>query len=192
MPDALESGRVKFQGNFQACSRTTPLLTKIYLAHDFFAEQPINNASVFLLRHIMHDWSDPYAAKILSSLRAAATPGTKLLLIDSIIAHACDDPNSNTILGAAPREAPQPLLPNYGAANGTSYGLDIAVCSSTILCLHFDLKGYPQMLCFFNSQERTIAHLDKLLKSTGWRINKVHRLDGTTTYLHPVEAVPII
>lgn len=79
----------------------------------------------------MHDWSDPYASKILSSLRKAATPDTKLLVIDSIIAHACYDPKSEAIPGAAPRKAPKPLLPNYGAVNAISYDFDIAVCLST-------------------------------------------------------------
>jgi hypothetical protein len=47
------------------------------------------------------------------------------------------------------------------------------------------------MLMFFNSQERTVMHLEQLLKSSGWRLAKVHPSDGTSNFLQPVEAVPI-
>ncbi|KAL8887964.1 MAG: hypothetical protein Q9192_006248, partial [Flavoplaca navasiana] len=36
--------------------------------HDFFTDQPLQGADVYLMRWILHDWSDAYAAKILRSL----------------------------------------------------------------------------------------------------------------------------
>ncbi|KAF8981004.1 hypothetical protein BDQ17DRAFT_901277, partial [Cyathus striatus] len=86
-------------------------------AHDFFTEQPVKNASVFLLKQIMHDWPNSYAAKILTELRKVAQNDTKLLLIDNIIPFTCKiSPTSkeHSITGAIPPEAPSPLLANYG------------------------------------------------------------------------------
>jgi hypothetical protein len=99
-------------------------------AHDFFTPQPVKNASVFLLKQILHDWSDAYCIKILNQLRAAATSSTKLLIIDSIVPYACHDPNldsEDVIPGAAPHEAPPPLLSNYGQVNDIQYHSDLAV-----------------------------------------------------------------
>ena len=78
----------------------------------------------------MHDWSDPYASKILSELRKVALPDTQLLIVDNILAYACHDPtydNNDNIPGAACRDAPAPLLANFGAANELSYAIDMAV-----------------------------------------------------------------
>ena len=46
------------------------------------------------------------------------------------------------------------------------------------------------MFLIFNSQERTIRHTINLLRSTGWKVTVVHRQDGDSTFLQPIEAVP--
>ena len=98
--------------------------------HDFFTAQPITNASVYLLKQIMHDWSDPYASRILTELRKTAKQDTKLILIDTVIPFACRYPKAeaeNAIPGAVPAEAPEPLLANYGGANEIGYIGDMTV-----------------------------------------------------------------
>ncbi|BGP42379.1 hypothetical protein JCM10449v2_006384 [Rhodotorula kratochvilovae] len=60
------------------------------VAHDFFTPQPISNADVFVLRFIIHDWSDEPATTILSHLSAAAQPSTKLVLIEQTYASLAD------------------------------------------------------------------------------------------------------
>lgn len=157
LPKALETGQVKFQ------------------VHDFFTAQPITNASVYLLKQIMHDWSDPYASKILTELRKTAKQDTKLVLIDTVIPFACRYSKAeaeNAIPGAVPAEAPEPLLANYGGANEIGY------------------IGDMTMLTVFNSLERTVKHISALLESTGWRLTRIRR-DGSSNFLQPVEAVPI-
>ncbi|KAF5335811.1 hypothetical protein D9611_009636 [Ephemerocybe angulata] len=156
-PAALGMGRVTLQG------------------HDFFESQPVRNASVFLLKQVIHDWSDKDAVRILSGLREASQPTTKLVIIDCLINHACSMAQlgeHSSIPGAIPREAPLPLLANYGAANFMSYFHDIT------------------MLTRFNSQERTVAEFSSLLKMAGWRLVRVRRTDGADTFLQPLEAVP--
>ena len=38
-------------------------------AHDFFTPQPVVDADIFLLRHIIHDWPDAKVTEILKRLR---------------------------------------------------------------------------------------------------------------------------
>jgi SAM-dependent methyltransferase len=51
-----------------------------FMAHDFFQEQPVKDADVYLLRWVLHDWSDLYAAKILRALIPALKPGSRLII----------------------------------------------------------------------------------------------------------------
>ncbi|KZO93897.1 S-adenosyl-L-methionine-dependent methyltransferase [Calocera viscosa TUFC12733] len=158
-PEALDSGRVKLE------------------IRDLFAAQPIKNASVFLLRRILHDWSDKYVRKILTTLREAAAPSTKLLIIDSIMHYVCADPTlskAGVVPGWASArrpDAPPPLLPNWGTVGIGTYGSDL------------------HMMILHNSQERTLTHLSTLLESTGWRMVRVY--PDQTNLMSQVEAVPI-
>ncbi|POS79990.1 O-methyltransferase [Diaporthe helianthi] len=58
-----------------------------FMAHDIFKPQPITNAHVYYLRHIIHDWDDDSATVILSQLTPImrARPQTKLLLADLVL-----------------------------------------------------------------------------------------------------------
>ncbi|KAJ5164251.1 uncharacterized protein N7500_006081 [Penicillium coprophilum] len=56
-----------------------------FQAHDFFQPQPVHGADVYLLRHVLHDWSNKYARKILQALIPALKPGAKVVLNDRII-----------------------------------------------------------------------------------------------------------
>lgn len=94
--------------------------------------QPLKNASVFLLKQILHDWSDPYVITILSELRKAALESTQLVIIDNIMSYACHDPSMDEkggILSGTNRDAPPPLLANFGAANEIGYMTDMMVRS---------------------------------------------------------------
>lgn len=59
-----------------------------FMAHDIFKPQPITNAHVYYLRHIIHDWEDDLATVILNQLHPIlkARPQTKLLLADLVLA----------------------------------------------------------------------------------------------------------
>lgn len=50
---------------------------------DFFAEVPAGDA--YIMKHIIHDWSDELAERILTAIHKAAKPGAKLLLVESVI-----------------------------------------------------------------------------------------------------------
>ena len=53
--------------------------------HDFFAEQPVRGADVYLLRMVLHDWSDEYCIKILRSLVPALQKSSRVIINDICI-----------------------------------------------------------------------------------------------------------
>jgi hypothetical protein len=88
------------------------------------------DASIFLLKEVLHDWSDKYSLKILKQLRDAATPSTKLVILEMIMRHACHDDAEDIATGVTSSmslKAPNPLLPNWGAVNDIIYILDMVV-----------------------------------------------------------------
>jgi SAM-dependent methyltransferase len=42
-------------------------------------------ADAYIMKHIIHDWDDEHATKILSNCRRAMKPGGKLLVVDRVI-----------------------------------------------------------------------------------------------------------
>ncbi|KAF8908726.1 O-methyltransferase-domain-containing protein [Mucidula mucida] len=152
-PEALKSGEPFFKAS-----------------HDFFEPQPVRSASVFVLQHIIHNWSFERNKKILSNLAEASMPTTRLLLAMNIITLTCHDPTLEGT-GAGYKEAPAPLLPNYGAANELGFAVDMCMMN----------------LC--NTQEYTIHKLIELLAASGWRIEKVYRKDRPNNFLDLVQAV---
>lgn len=56
-----------------------------FMAHDFFTEQPVVGADVYLFRWIMHNWSDKYCVKILRCLIPALKPGAKIIVNDNVL-----------------------------------------------------------------------------------------------------------
>ncbi|KAJ7823771.1 O-methyltransferase-domain-containing protein [Mycena leptocephala] len=59
-PEVNQSNQVAFEG------------------HDFFKPQPVHNASVFFLRYIVHNWSDPAAPPLLPNFGAVNALGHSL------------------------------------------------------------------------------------------------------------------
>lgn len=54
------------------------------MVQDFFQPQPIHNAKIYLLAHVLHDWPDKQAKVILEHIRDAMGPES-LLLVDEAI-----------------------------------------------------------------------------------------------------------
>ncbi|KAI8949865.1 S-adenosyl-L-methionine-dependent methyltransferase [Xylaria longipes] len=53
--------------------------------YDFFTEQPVKGADVYIMRMIMHDWSDKCAAQILQAQIPALKPGARILLNERVL-----------------------------------------------------------------------------------------------------------
>ncbi|KAJ7110925.1 hypothetical protein C8R44DRAFT_883386 [Mycena epipterygia] len=115
----------------------------LFQVHDFFTPQAVNEAAVFLVRHIIHDWPDAQAISILQHLRRAATPTTKLLLIEKTVPQVSGDQSRLKIRRAAHPCAPPPLLPNWGVASAEIYAYDMSV--STVA--RASCGTYPSARC---------------------------------------------
>jgi hypothetical protein len=55
-----------------------------FVAGDFFKGVPAG-ADTYMMKYILHDWSDEDALRILKSIHGAARRGTRLLIIDPIV-----------------------------------------------------------------------------------------------------------
>ena len=99
----------------------------LYIAHDFFLPQPplphprahpySNALTIYLLRVVLHDWSDPYARKILQRLREGAGEETRLIIADHVLPLACEGDGDGA------------LLKNMGKASANAYWMDMTVSS---------------------------------------------------------------
>ena len=56
-----------------------------FMGHDFFAAQPVKDADIYILRWILHDWSDKYATRILQQLTPALKSGARILIIEQVL-----------------------------------------------------------------------------------------------------------
>ena len=56
-----------------------------FQTHDFFNDQPVKGADVYLLRLVLHDWSDKYSKMIIKALIPALKPGAKVVVNDRLI-----------------------------------------------------------------------------------------------------------
>ena len=116
-PTAIRDGRVTIQ------------------AHDFFAPQPVEDADIFLLRAVLHNWPNPKVIEILKRLREAAVPGkTRVVVIGRVPRYACafdrkQMPGMDDIVFEGldeKREVPAGLLSNLGKAEARNYLIDLA------------------------------------------------------------------
>lgn len=116
-------------------------------AHDIFEKQPVENSSVFFIRYVMHNWSDKYCIKFLRRLREAATPDTRLVVMEHIMDYLCRDTEDieAAVPGAYKPSAQEPLLPHPDTATGFGYALDMAVCRRPLIC---SLEGSLVIRCW--------------------------------------------
>ncbi|KAF9025652.1 S-adenosyl-L-methionine-dependent methyltransferase [Hymenopellis radicata] len=130
-PDAVKNGIVKLQ------------------VHNFFTPQPVKGAAVYFLRMILHDWSDAKCKDILTNLRVAASPSSKVVVFELLATYTCADASN-------PVEAPYPLLGNLGVAGGGFLtGMDIGLLASQ------------------GGKERTKDEFEALGKECGWKLETV-------------------
>ena len=70
--------------NHQFWRKELPGASIEFVPQDFFRPQAVQDASVFLLFHILHNWGKTRAVQILQNLREAAGPDTKLIIGDMV------------------------------------------------------------------------------------------------------------
>jgi hypothetical protein len=64
-----------------------------FMSHDFVEEQPVKGADIYLLRIVLHDWPDKYAAKILGNLIPALKKGHESWFVTYVFRHLVHCPH---------------------------------------------------------------------------------------------------
>lgn len=132
---------------------------------------------MYLLRVVLHDWPDAYAAKILKQIREAASSDSKLVLQECVVQYACPSTSEHAdIPGAVVTPAPAPLLANFGIAKNISdyYADFIVSCLRSEVHDFASISALVQMMSFFNAHERTVGQWVKLLAGTGWKLERIY------------------
>ncbi|KAF9449478.1 S-adenosyl-L-methionine-dependent methyltransferase [Macrolepiota fuliginosa MF-IS2] len=94
---------------------------------DLLQESPIQNCDIYLLKNVIHSWSNDAAVKALENIRKAMSPASRLLVYEYIIQNTNRVPVNESEF----QQAPLPLLPNFGAGRIRQYYLDLAVMALT-------------------------------------------------------------
>ncbi|KAF7349728.1 hypothetical protein MSAN_01699600 [Mycena sanguinolenta] len=159
MEDTVKDSKIYWKEKFLAHVENRMVNFQV---HDFYTPQPVPNAAVFMLRNILHDWSDERVVKILRHLRDAAQPTTKLVVIDRILMSAAHIPDSGdqAIPGSTRPSAPAPLLSNWGVGTASVYYWDMS------------------MHCILGGVERTLNHFMEVFAKGGWQLVRVHHPAG--------------
>lgn len=87
----------------------------------------MKGADVYFLRHILHNWPDESARKILNQARLAAGPHSKLVLAEYVISHAVPSKLRSVGEQESASSSSYPLLENLGAVSFPAVGMDLQV-----------------------------------------------------------------
>jgi len=64
---------------------------------DFFKSVP-SGGDAYIMKHIIHDWDDDRAAKILENIRKAMNPGGRVILLESVLLPGSDQPDFGKVI----------------------------------------------------------------------------------------------
>jgi 6-hydroxytryprostatin B O-methyltransferase len=84
LPANVDNGRKMLDSSPKKASLAARIT---FQGHDFMEKQPVQDADVYLLRMILHDWTDAQAVKIVRNLVDAMKdrPSSKLLIMDTVL-----------------------------------------------------------------------------------------------------------
>ncbi|KAJ7208244.1 O-methyltransferase [Mycena pura] len=155
LEDTIEDARRLWKDQFPSHIETNMVDFQV---HNFLDSQPVKNAAVFLVRHVVHNWPDDSAVKILQNLREAAQPSTRLVIMEMVpdVAARSSSVTNTTPASAARPRAPEPLLPNWGVGSPLPYYIDMAA--------HALMGG----------GERTLGHWIEILTRSNWKLDRLH------------------
>ncbi|KZT21972.1 S-adenosyl-L-methionine-dependent methyltransferase [Neolentinus lepideus HHB14362 ss-1] len=123
-----------------------------FLPIDFFKDTPAPDCDVYYARHVLHDWPDAECLKILTNIRKAMKPSSRVLIHEYIYQNACATKTQSYTL----ERAPEPLLPNFGAGRFKVYTQDV------------------NMMALMNAKERSIEMFIGLGEQAGLKFVGYH------------------
>ncbi|KAF1985397.1 S-adenosyl-L-methionine-dependent methyltransferase [Aulographum hederae CBS 113979] len=57
-----------------------------FQVHDFWHENPVKDAEIYILKSVLHDWNDVDSTKLIKNILPAMKPGvSKLLIVDGVV-----------------------------------------------------------------------------------------------------------
>ncbi|KAF7782904.1 hypothetical protein Agabi119p4_2280 [Agaricus bisporus var. burnettii] len=118
---------------------------------DFLQESPKQNCDIYYLKNILHDWSDVDCITILKNVKGAMSSSSRIFIHEFVVRPGYRIPEEK----AKFRQAPEPLLANYGEARIRQYTMDI------------------NMMTLLNSKERTLEDFIGLGESAGLQFVKL-------------------
>lgn len=130
-----------------------------FVAHNFFEPQPVKGADVYLLKMILHDWTDAECVRILRALVSALKPGARVLLIEYMGGGG----------GGEEDEAAQQDLPRSIRNMGTATDL--------------------RLMALFNARERPVGAWKGLLAAADERFRIAHVKANPGEFFAVIEAV---
>ncbi|KAJ6631096.1 S-adenosyl-L-methionine-dependent methyltransferase [Mycena sp. CBHHK59/15] len=133
-PEVLKEDRIEFK------------------AIDFFTESPIEGCDVYYLKNILHDWPHAECVTILKNVRKSMKVGSRILIHEYILQTV--DKTSQF------KQAPAPLLSNYGAGGIRQYSIDVS------------------LMVLLNSQERTLDEFVALGEEAGLEFVEMWEFGG--------------
>ncbi|KAM3518757.1 hypothetical protein MY4038_010005 [Beauveria bassiana] len=142
-------------GNYSDMARSDRLS---FQEQDFFKKNSTENAAIYFLRHVIHDWPDLEAAKILGNLAAAMSPSSKLLICEHVVLPTYRSENNQLSDRPDSFLAPEPLLPNWGASFTSRLDLQVLAC--------------------INGKQRTESDFRCLANLAGLRVTQIWRNMG--------------
>ncbi|KXJ92723.1 O-methyltransferase-domain-containing protein [Microdochium bolleyi] len=144
--------------------------------HDMFQPQPVVGADVYMLKLIMHDYTDKYAIEILRAQIPALKPGSKLLVIEYI--GKADDVEEKKSAGDDDKSA---------TAGAGAAGQQVVETPRTIK--NFGTATDLRMMALFNAKERAPGAWTKLLKQADERFEITKVTANPMTFFITVETV---
>ncbi|KAL0568215.1 hypothetical protein V5O48_013775 [Marasmius crinis-equi] len=113
-----------------------------FVPFDFLKDAAAGGGDFYYIRSILRDWPDAESLIILRNVRKAMKPSSKLIIHDTALRNSVRDPSSSSPLEAEldGDYAPEPLLPNWGAARARTLPQFVELCKQCDLKFH---KLYP-------------------------------------------------
>ncbi|KAJ3496496.1 hypothetical protein NLG97_g2620 [Lecanicillium saksenae] len=128
-----------------------------FCGHNFFEPQPARDADIYFLRHILHNWQDEMASKILSNIASSMSSKSKLLICEHVLLPSYNLPASGGY-SQERQSAPPPLLPHWSGSFTTRLDLVVFAC--------------------LNAKQRTEQEFSDLAATAGLTVTKIWRNMG--------------
>ncbi|KAJ7143716.1 hypothetical protein C8R44DRAFT_973576 [Mycena epipterygia] len=161
-PELLESGAVRFQG-----------AARLHAAAG-------GGAAVFLLRVVVHDWSDAFAQRILLRLREAAASHTRLVFADFVLLLAYVDDFS--VGGEENGKREMEEEPQGGLTEGKGQGEGAVGEGAETMLAPVPLAnlGKASAIAYWmDLRERTLREIVALVLWAGWKVVRVTKAPGS-------------